>query len=39
LLIAVQPGSTTGNVLSSEARNALDGLEQLFLQLFRKEDK
>jgi len=39
LLIAVQPGSTSGNQLSSEARNALDGLEQLFLQLFRKEQK
>jgi len=39
LLIAVQPGSTSGDVLSTEARNALDGLEQLFLQLFRKSGK
>jgi hypothetical protein len=35
----VQPGSTSGDVLSTEARNALDGLEQLFLQLFRKSGK
>ena len=39
LLIAVQPGSTSGNILSTEARNALDGLEHLFLQLFKKEGK
>ena len=39
LLIAVQPGAISGNVLSSEAHNALDGLEHLFLQLFKKEAK
>jgi hydrogenase 3 maturation protease len=39
LVVAVQPGSTLGNQLSSEARNALDGLEYLFLQLFRKAGK
>jgi hydrogenase 3 maturation protease len=35
LLIAVQPGSTTGKVLSTEVRNALDGLEHVMLQLFK----
>ena len=36
LLIAVQAGSISGKTLSPEVRNALDGLERLFRQLFKK---
>jgi hydrogenase 3 maturation protease len=36
VLVAVQPGSTeTGRGLSEAVRNSLDGLEHLFLQLFK----
>ena len=36
LLVAVQPASTeTGRGLSEAVRNSLDGLEHLFLQLFK----
>jgi hydrogenase maturation protease len=36
LLIAVQPAAVSGRTLSAEGRNALDGLEHIFLQLFKK---
>jgi Ni,Fe-hydrogenase maturation factor len=36
LLVAIQPGSTeTGRGLSEAVRESLDGLERLFLQLFK----
>jgi hydrogenase 3 maturation protease len=36
LLVAIQPGSTeTGKGLSEAVRDSLDGLEYLFLQLFK----
>lgn len=37
LLVAVQPGSTsTGKGLSEAVRNSLDGLEYVFVSLFKK---
>ena len=38
LLIAVQPGCVSGKMLSVDVRNALDGLEHVFLELFGKPE-
>jgi hydrogenase 3 maturation protease len=35
LLIAIQPGNLTGRVLSDPVRESLDGLQSLFIRLFR----
>jgi hydrogenase 3 maturation protease len=36
LLVAIQPGSSTGKGLSEAVRDSLDGLESVFVSLFKK---
>jgi hydrogenase 3 maturation protease len=36
VLVAVQPATSTGSGLSDRVREALDGLESIFVRLFRK---
>jgi len=39
VLVAIQPGISAGRGLSDRGREALDGLEAIFVRLFKKQEK